>query len=462
MVTIWEPRALDGDKPRYVAIADALGHDIDNGHLAPGQQLPTHRDLAETLGVTVGTVSRAYREAEGRGLVVGEVGRGTFVRRPDTPPRQRSQDDGRTEDAIDLAVNFMRMPDGEIVVPQALAQLARDPAVVLLLEEYKPQAGLLAHRVAGAKLATEAGLPAHPDEVLVCAGGQHACTVALMGLTRPGDTVVCEAWTNPTILALARTLRLSLVGLPMDDDGLDPEAFESACQRHAPRVLYCMPTLHNPTTLTMSSPRRQAIAEIAQRYGVAVVEDDVHGFLLPDAPAPLAASCGGHGFYATSCSRRMAPGLRVGYLVVPRGTQGRFLDALWSTTGMASPLMAEIASRWIHDGTAAALAEARRTEAKARRAIALDRLRGYDLQVHPGACHAWLPLPEAWHDTGSFVGRAMAAGVALTPGDAFAAAPELPSAVRLSLGAPASREILRRGLDIVADLLAGRHAMRVV
>lgn len=455
----WDARIASGDKPRYVAIADALSADISQGRLAAGQQLPTHRDLAETLGVTVGTVSRAYREAEHRGLVVGEVGRGTFVRRTSSASDPSSDARGGL---IDLGVNSMRIPDGSMLVPQALTELARDPAVVRLLEDYQPQAGLPEHREAGASLIADAGWRVHPDRVLVCAGAQHATTVALMGLCQPGDTLLTEALTHPTLMALARTLRLNLKPVPLDEDGLDPGAFEDACIDHRPTALYCMPTLHNPTTRTMSAARRDTIAQIAARFDVAVIESDVQGFIAEDTPTPLASRLGELGFHLTSCSKRIAPGLRVGYLVVPPGTQGRFLDALWSTTGMAPPLMAEIASRWIRDGTATSLTEARRAESITRQGIARATLGAHPFECHSTASHAWLPLPPSWRDTASFVGRAMAAGVAVTPGDAFAVSGNAPPAVRLSLGAPPSREVLRRGLEIVAELLDGVHPLRVV
>ncbi|MEM7153754.1 MAG: PLP-dependent aminotransferase family protein [Myxococcota bacterium] len=456
----WDARVASGDKPRYVAIADALSADIADGRLAAGQQLPTHRDLAETLGVTVGTVSRAYREAEHRGLVVGEVGRGTFVRRPSSGADPGSDARGGL---IDLGVNSMRIPDGSMLVPQALTELARDPAVVRLLEDYQPQAGLPEHREAGSSLIAEAGWKVHPDRVLVCAGAQHATTVALMGLCQPGDTLLTGALTHPTLMALARTLRLNLVGVALDEQGIEPSAFEDACIDHRPQALYCMPTLHNPTTRTMSAERRATIAQIALRYDVAVLESDVHGFMAEDSPPPLSSWMDAeYGYYLTSCSKRIAPGLRVGYLVVPRGEQGRFLDALWSTTGMAPPLMAEIASRWIRDGTAASLAEARRAESATRQGIARAVLHDHPFECQSTAGHAWLPLPPAWRDTASFVGRAMAAGVAVTPRDAFAATKGGAPAVRLSLGAPPSREIVRRGLEIVAELLHGVHPLRVV
>src|SRR5688572_15353031 len=111
---MWRPNLEAHRGPRYTAIADALADDIASGRVLPGDRLPTHRDLADALGVTVGTVSRAYREACNRGLVVGEVGRGTFVRRPDSGPPAPSLHirEPAEPDVVDLSLNTMPMPDG--------------------------------------------------------------------------------------------------------------------------------------------------------------------------------------------------------------------------------------------------------------------------------------------------------------------------------------------------------------
>src|SRR5688572_3286266 len=324
-MTSWRPRIERYDGPRYLAIADALGEDISAGRLGAGARLPTHRDLADELGVTVGTVSRAYREAENRGLVLGHVGRGTFVRTHEGPPRAPSLQirEPAERDVLELGLNFMPMPDGEILVAQALAELARDPSIVRLLEEYRPQAGSADHREAGATFVRRAGITASADQILVCSGAQHAMCVALMALTRPGDVLLTDEVTYPAILALARMLHLDVRGLPMDEHGLSPAALEQACERLRPRALYCMPTLHNPTTRTMPLARREEIAAIVGRFGFHVLEDDVYGFLHDEPPPPLTTLVGHRGYYLTSCSKSIAPGLRVGYLIVPPGEIGR-------------------------------------------------------------------------------------------------------------------------------------------
>jgi DNA-binding transcriptional MocR family regulator len=460
---MWRPNLAAQRGPRYTAIADALAEDIAKGRVLPGDRLPTHRDLADALGVTVGTVSRAYREAQNRGLLVGEVGRGTFVRTADAGPLAPSLHirEAGEPDLIDLSLNTMPMPDGVMLVGRALAELAVDPRSAALISDYAPQPGLAEHRHAAVAYLARFGIHVDAEQVLVTAGAQHAIAIALMGLTRPGDGVLAGRVTYPATIALCRTLHLRLHPVALDEHGLEPDALEEACKTHRPRVLYCMPNLQNPTGSLMPHERRLQVVDICRRHGVAIVEDDVYGFLLEPCPQPLCALWPDRGFYVTSFSKSVAPGLRVGYLVLPPGDQAPFLDALWSTTVMAPPLLAELATRWLRDGTAERLEHLRRDEAAARQVIAREILGELVAGAHPCAYQVWLPLPGRWQ-SGDFVARAMQRSVAVTPGEAFAVSRLAAPAIRIGLGAARSREQLRVGLQTIASLLHEASPQRVV
>lgn len=460
---MWRPNLAVRQGPRYLAIADALADDIRVGRLEAGERLPTHRDLADELGVTVGTVSRAYREATDRGLVSGEVGRGTYVRAAEPASRRPAMElrDPSDRSRIDLSLNFLRVPAYDDRVAQTLDALARERDVAALFDEYKPQPGVAAHREAGARWVARAGIDARAEQVLVCAGAQHAMTVGVLALTRPGDTILAGEVTYPTMITLARVLHRTLRGVAMDREGLIPEAFDAACRAHRPRLLYCMPSVQNPSNTVMSPARRAAIADVAMRHHVAVLEDDVYGFLLDERPPPLVSFMREGGYFLTSLSKSVAPGLRVGYLVAPPGESGRFLDALWATAVMAPPPTAEIAARWIDDGTADAMADARRIEAGARQRIAAAMLAGFDVDRHPNAFHVWVRLPAPSRSAG-FVACALQRGIAVVPGEAFAVGELRQPAVRVSLGPPRDHDELRRGLGVLADLLRGSDAPGVV
>lgn len=452
-MTIWQPDLSRHAGARYQAIADAIAGDVRAGRLKPGDRLPTHRALAWRLGVTVGTVTRAYAEAHRRGLVEGEVGRGTFVRdgalRLFGPTVPEVAEPGAR--LIDLSLNVPAGGKEEPLLASALRSIAERGGIAPLLH-YQPHRGLPSHREAGAAWIARTGWRPAPEQVIVTAGGQHAMTVAFATLTQPGDTVLTEALTYPGMLALAKLLHLRLEGLPMDAVGILPDAFEAACRTAAPKALYALTTIQNPTGAVMSDERRRAIATVARRYGVAIVEDDCYGFLSPDAPPPLVSCAPEIGHYLTTLSKSMAPGLRIGFLAVPAGHEAGFAAAMRTTTWMAPPLMAEIAATWIADGTGDHLVRERRAESVARQEIARAMLPARTYVAHPTAMHGWLRLPQPWNGE-DFAARARARGVLVTPGEAFAVS-RADSAIRVCLGAARSRAELKTGLSLLVDLLS--------
>src|SRR3954454_16465105 len=224
MVTNWTPQIDTRSGPIYEAIAEDLGKSVAIGQLRPGERLPTHRDLAHRLGVTIGTVTRAYAEAERRGIVEATVGRGTFVRDVPSTAAPREAASG----IVDLRSNYPALAASAAALSEALSAMAHDPSLATLLR-YQDHAGLPRHRTAGAQFMSRAGFALPPERVLVTAGGQHAMLTALLTLTQPGDLVLTEELTYHGFKALAQRLRLRLHGVALDDEGLIPEAFETAC-----------------------------------------------------------------------------------------------------------------------------------------------------------------------------------------------------------------------------------------
>lgn len=452
---MWTPDLSRYGGPRYVAIVEAIAEEIERGGLKPGDRMPTHRDLANHLGVTTGTITRAYSEAARRGLLVGETGRGTFVRTNLLDDAFASRSAGEDETLIDLSLNIPPLSVGD-PLGQALTKtlncLAARPGLSSIMG-YQPAAGIERHRVAGAAWVARSGLKARPQQILVCSGALHAMTVVFSTLTKPGDTVFTERLTYPGMKNLAHLLHLRLQGLAMDDEGILPDAFDKACRRDRARMLYTIPTIQNPLGTVMPEARRREIAAIAREHDVAIIEDDVHSFMLPAPPPPLSSFAPENSYYILSTSKSIAGGMRIGYLVAPERMVEPLSTSLRATVWMAAPLMAEIASEWIKDGTADRLVEQKRAEAAARQEIAGRALAGFEFDAHPLSFHLWLHLPEPWRSN-EFTAQLRRRGVAVTPSEAFVPArEESPHAVRVCLGAPRSRDQLKSGLDIIRTAL---------
>jgi len=449
---MWQPRLEGRSGPRYRAIAEAIAEDAVRGRLRPGSQLPTHRDLADRLGVTVGTITRAYAEAARRGIVTGEVGRGTFVRGGAGELAGFRFAAQAEAGLIDMSVNLPPAPPNPVALAQALTTIAAYSGLGSLLD-YAPEGGSPEHREAGASWISRSGFEVPPDRVLVSSGSQLGMTAVLSGLLRPGDLVVTEALTYPGMKALASLLHLRLQGLAMDDHGLRPDALRAACRTGSVKALYCVPTLHNPTTSVMPEARRREVVAIARQHDVLIVEDDVHGSLLEDRPPPLAALAPENTVHLSGTAKTLAPGLRIGYVLAPKALVPRLAAAIRTTTWMAAPLLAEIASVWIRDGTADRIVAGNRKESAARHKLARSVLGRFQIQAHPAAHHLWLRLPEGRRSE-AFTEQARRAGVAVTPAQAFAVSPgAAPRAVRVCLGVARDRAQLEKGLRILATVL---------
>jgi len=447
----WTPRLPSDTQPLYAAIADAIADDAESGRLAAGTRLPTHRALAATLGVDVTTVSRAYAEARRRGLVVGHVGRGTYVRGARPSPATRT-----AAPLVDLTVNLPPEPSDtcDAAMRRSLADIGRSPTLAALLA-YAPVGGSVEHREAGVAWCASHGITASVDRLAVCGGAQQALTSVLSAHCEPGDVVLTEAHTYPGFLAAARLLRLRTVGVGLDRDGLVPEELAHACRVHRPKLLLATPTLQNPTTSVMSVGRRRRVAAILRERGVGLVEDGTYAPLVPDAPRPLASLLPELSYYVSSFSKSVTPALRTAYVVAPTPALAVKLSPHLQATGwLAAPLMTEIASRWITNGDATKIVAERRTESQARQTILHAQLGLPRSAGSPYALHHWLELPRQWDRASDFVEALRRRGVLVASGDAFAVDPTHPSrAVRVSLGSATSHAALTTALETIASLL---------
>lgn len=457
-ISRWANLVRNSDKPAYVAIADALAEDIQSGQLSAHQKLPTLRRLAQALGLNFTTVARGYAEAQQRGLIEARAGSGTFVRE-----LIRSDPVRHSEPAslIDMTMNMPPEPRD-----RALLQRIRDGVGELIQEidpysvlRYEQFGGSPDDRDAGARWISRHVPDASAARVLVCPGVQGGLVALFALLARAGDTIACEAVTYPGIKGIAAQLGIRLAGLPADDDGIDPEAFGAMCAADPPKALYLNPTLNNPTTATLTQDRREAIAEIARRYNVPIIEDDPYGCLPAQRPVSLAALAPELTFYITGFAKCFGAGLRIGYLSVPNARYGARLSAiLRTTTVMATPLMVRLATRWINDGTVKMATLAIREESRHRQAMAAAVLRKADYASRPEAFHLWLKVPEPWTRI-EFATHLRAHGVGVVVADSFTVSGTPPEAVRVCLGGATSREECHHSLELIEDAIEQAPAM---
>lgn len=433
--------------PVYRALADAIVDAIEAGTLPTGTKLPPQRELAWKLGVTVGTVSRGYMEAERLGYLSGEVGRGTYARRPSAPVAVGARQPG---DPIDLSHNALATAETRQALVSRLASVT--PRDIDCLVGYPPVGGHLAHREAIAGWIAQLGLSVRPDDVIITAGAQQALGIALLLFVGGDRPVLMERLTYSAWIDMARLSERGIEPVEMDDEGMLPDALEAAARRSGARLVMLQPTLQNPTNATMSPARRQAIAEVARRQDLILVEDDVYGTLPEHRPIALATMAPERTIYIGSASKCFVPGLRIGWMVAPGQMVPRLAGAVHARSLGPSGLNADIVARWITDGTADRLVQAQRREIAARQALAAQAFRGLEMRGEAGSMHVLLTPPAPW-TAAAFAAAAEARGIIVVPASRFAVEPEYaPEAVRISLSGALDRASLEPALAVLADL----------
>ena len=451
---------------RWRMLVAAIAQGIQEGVFRPGDRLPTHRELAQVLGVTVGTVSRAYAEAARRNLTSGVVGRGTFV---NVPERGRVEmfdaapyvPPSMPENGVRHADNPPVLTDLGFIAPFEYLNPDLQTAVWRLagqtglnaLGGYQPARGLDRHREAGALWAARFGLPVSPKNVLVCAGAQHALLTVLASLFDPGDRIAVEQLSYPLIKLLARRLRLTLIPIKMDKFGMLPSALEAACRAGDVRGVYLMPTCHNPTLAMLPEYRRTEIVELCRKDDLIIIEDDVYALTSDQRLPPLTRLAPERSCFIASTSEALCAGLRIAYLCAPEAFYDRLERTISYTVSMAPPLMAELAAMWIGDGTADDILAAKRREAARANVLARRLLDGFSLETRTTGFFCWLRIPDFPGGVEGFAVAARRKGVLVADSSHFALTPSsVEQGVRIALGIK-DMSVLEDALRKLADLL---------
>lgn len=441
----WHPELEGGAGAVWERLVAQLHADIAAGTVASGEKLPPQRELAYRLELSVGTVSRAYAEAERRGLVTSQVGRGTFV----AGSRGVTVEHRQAGHQINLGMNVPPVAPALAVASQTMKALAQRSDLGAVFD-YTFTAGLPAAREAGAIWLREHGgvARASADRLIQTNGGQNALAIACSSFAAPGDAVLCDVATYPGNRTIADHGGWHLRGVPADASGMDPSALERIAAESGARLLMLIPTLHNPTTITMDAARREEIVAVARSRDLLIIEDDIYRVFGTDSePPPLADLAPERVIHVTSVSKALSPGLRLGFLLAPED------DALFErlllaaqATGYCPPAASGlILAEWLDNGMAERILREVRTEMTRRNAMARDILG--DAIAPAGSqrsLHIWLPM-EAERARQVYE-RALIANVELTPPDAPFVEGRVASGLRVCLGQPLEQSALEQGL----------------
>ena len=450
-MTIWVPTLEHITGPRYRAIAQAIGDAITSGELAPDDKLPPQRRLADALGVTVGTVTRGYAEAEHRGWVSARVGSGTYVKQRG-PARvfggQPATQAG--DDTIDLSLSLPPPhPLREQAMSTALSALSTSADALRRSVAYSSSQGSDHHRAALSQWLTQLDMNLNAEELLITQGGQHGISLTLGTLLRPGELVAADALTYPGAISAAQQAHLKVVGIPFDQDGMCMEALEAQCARQPPRLIYLTPDQNNPTGLCLSEARREQLVALARRYDIWLLEDGVQYLPVEQRGTPLYQLAPERTLFVFSTAKVLAGGLRMGVLRSPPALLERLAAALRAQSWMVPPLMVDLVCHWVSQPSAHELLAWQTQELAARQHIVTDYLKGYSLSRQPNGSNVWLTLPDGVRAL-ELCERLNQQGVKVASAEPFCvgSAPA-PQAVRICIGAAADQTALKRALAIL-------------
>ncbi|TPJ35422.1 PLP-dependent aminotransferase family protein [Mesorhizobium sp. B2-8-3] len=458
-MTNWLPDLSSGSGPLYQRLADSIESDIDKGVIDAGAKLPPQRDLAYDIGTTVGTIGRAYQLLRERGLVSGEVGRGTYVlgQRTETPKPD-------VEPGLQ-GTRFIDAPSGKLrfdstaapdvgqgaVIADMLARTALEhPHDISSYTRDFPERW---YEAGSRWLARNAFRPS-PDSIVPTLGTHAAVMAAIAALTMPGDYVVFEHLTYSQISRSAGLIGRRTALVASDDEGIDPEDFERVCAQKHPKMIFLMPTAQNPTLAILPASRREAIARIAREYNVVLIEDDLYGGLTGD-PTPLMAEYAPERtIVAGGLSKSVAAGLRGGWLSCPPAYRHRIRVAHKMMTGGMPFLLAEVNARLVLSGQAGDIRRRSIAEFGARIAIVRETLAGFAFRSHDKVPFVWLTLPDPWL-SGTFKKACLEHGLLIDDEDEFKAgrSEQVFHGVRFGISQPRRREDVAGGVAVIRRLL---------
>ncbi|MHA7777853.1 aminotransferase-like domain-containing protein [Roseibium sp. M-1] len=492
-MTNWHPEIPDGQGPLYVRLAERIAEDIATGALAAGAKLPPQRDLAYDLGVTVGTIGRAYALIRQRGLVSGEVGRGTFVLGSgvQTPLEEDTKPD---LDRVPVAANGnSRLPAAPASWTQAAMEAPRDiafggtrisvpaPEAIRFDSTSAPEIGQAevigrltaditrevpyeiasytrsvpqSWREAGRIWLSRAGWEPQEGSIVPTTGAQAAIMAIIAATTSPGDQIAFEDLTYSSIARGASLTGRLPVQIARDAEGPLPEDLARVCAQKHPKVLFVMPTMHNPSVGLMGAKRRAEIVTIARQYNLWIIEDEVYGSLRDTAVPPFAQLAPERTFHVGSLSKSVTAGVRGGWVSSPLSHAQRIYTAHKMLTGGISFLLCELSSRLVLSGSAADFRQKIRAEIAARQALVEAYLGAYDMETAVDAPFLWLKLPEPWL-SGTFKAAAATAKVLVDDEDEFKSgrSGKVYHRVRIGITNPLTRAQTTKGLQILQGLL---------
>lgn len=453
--TIWLPDFHDSTQSKYIVLVQSLRAAVRSGALSPGEKLPPVRELAWQLGITPGTVARAYKLAVQEGLLDTTVGRGTFVSsgHREDPPDDISLVAHMAHD--DLNLRGIRVPDvgQEGIIRDIMRRLGTDGGMGYI-DCPAPDKDLAARKAVVQWIGEDRVGRLSPDDIVLGLGAQHTVILTLQAcLYGPNPIILTEDLAFPGVRHAARMLRAQVLGVGMDQQGLRPDRFEAVLREHGGQVLLTSAETHSPTTIRTTLERRREIADVASRYQVQIIEDDCHTVARPELPA-YRAICPEWSWYVSSLTKSVSAALRFGFVACAKG-QGVTAHQVAQSSFYGLPLpMLDICEAFITSGQAETVRQKVEARIAERVRQAVNILGQWDISWRPDAPFVWLKLPRGWRCS-TFMLACGSEGIGIKPADEFVLADgHAPNAVRIGMNPDLTNAEFEGALQKLSQMLA--------
>lgn len=421
----------------YLKVADEIAAEISVGILTEGERLPPQRQFAYERGIATSTVSRVYEELIRRGLVLGEIGRGTYVRAIDSQKEATLVEPVSVP--IDLEHNYSVRGSYKKKLMNMLSEISEDVDSESFLTPMGAVGWRDSKKVASKYISCKNWIPKQ-SSILFSGNGRQAISAALSAITKPGDSIGVEDVTYPVLIGIAQKMGLVLVPIEMDEDGIKPDILEDLIKTNNLKALYLQPTLQSPTAITMSHERREVISKIITKHELPTIEDGVYNFLAGEKP--LCAYSEKYIIYIDSLSKSLAPGVALGIISSPKQFYDKIKSSLqfgaWTTSG----LLLGIGTKWMASENFKEIIREKRSDALVRQNIVRKIFSDFNIKGDDRAYHVWVPLLDI-KNSDLFASRMLRMGIAITPGSAFSVVKGVsPNYIRVSLASPEKEQLV--------------------
>ncbi|APE43555.1 aspartate aminotransferase [Sulfitobacter alexandrii] len=461
MDTIWAPEGLGSAGPKYKAVVTMIRNHIATKALQVDDRLPPVRDLAWRLGITPGTVARAYNILTDDGTLRAEVGRGTFVAAPKVVGRPLNlieidpvrHNTGGDTDEVNLYSPHLPNGGQAELIRRLLIEVAQDPPSGVMHYPSRRSAQAAREAMADWLQGTPIG-PVDEGDIVLSLGGQNGIMLAFQTVLRGRrPTVFVESLCYPGFRRAAEALRADVVSIEMDGHGVLPEALAAAAERHPEAQVLCTsPEVHSPTCRFTPMERRAEILAVARRYDLQILEDDCYrmGRAEGEGYRQLAPE---RGWYVSSLSKSITPALRIGCVVPPKGMAGALhRTAEHSFFGLATPMI-DLTAKLLRHPDLPKIMAASREGVERYVKVAVNTLGGFDLHWRRDVPFVWLNLPQGWRAS-AFCQAAEKVGVQVRAAEEFAARDaNAPHALRMAINAGVSLKSFEAAMERLRHLL---------